>query len=172
VVLRNGLLYFASVGVGRVIVTEPDGRFREYIDLISRLELEEAQKAAGVEIVGFWVAEDGSMFFTVPVLFKVFKLSPDKELSAFGRPGSAAGQFGVLAGVVTDSRGNVLVADKLKCVVMAFDKDFQFLAEFGYRGARPQNLIVPDDIAIDKNDHLFVTQGRRRGVSVFALTAG
>ena len=75
----------------------------------------------------------------------------------------------MLAGIAIDSKGNLLVADKLRCVVMAFDKDFTFVSEFGYRGTRPQNLIVPDDVAIDQKDRVYVSQGRQRGVSVFAL---
>jgi DNA-binding beta-propeller fold protein YncE len=92
-------------------------------------------------------------------------------LSAFGKPGSAPGRFGVIAGVAIDSHANVLVADKLKCVVMVFDKNFNFVTEFGYRGVRPENLIVPDDIAVDRKDRLYVSQGRRRGVSVFSLAS-
>jgi hypothetical protein len=88
---------------------------------------------------------------------------------SFGRPGSSPGRFGVIAGVATDDSGNILVTDKLKCVVMVFDKGFTFLDEFGYRGTRPENLIVPDDIAVDRKGRVYITQGRRRGVSVFAL---
>jgi hypothetical protein len=55
-------------------------------------------------------------------------------------------------------------------VVMIFDRGFNFLGEFGYRGARPENLIVPDDVVVDKKDRVYVAQARRRGVSVFALT--
>jgi hypothetical protein len=76
----------------------------------------------------------------------------------------------VVAGIVKDSRGDYLVVDKLKCAVMVFDKDFNFLTQFGYRGSRPGNLIAPDDIAIDNNDRIYVTQAARRGVSVFKLT--
>jgi hypothetical protein len=54
--------------------------------------------------------------------------------------------------------------------VMVFDRDFRLLAEFGYRGARPENLIVPDDLAVDGRDRVYVSQGRRRGVSVFSLS--
>jgi DNA-binding beta-propeller fold protein YncE len=79
------------------------------------------------------------------------------------------GRFGILAGIAIDSRGNLLVLDKLKSAVMAFDKDFNFVTAFGYRGARPGNLIVPDGLAIDRRDRLYVTQARKRGVSVFAL---
>jgi hypothetical protein len=53
---------------------------------------------------------------------------------------------------------------------MVFDKKFNFLAQFGYRGFKPGNLIVPDDIAIDDKDRIYVTQARKRGVSVFKIT--
>lgn len=168
-IYRAGLLYFLSTTAASLVVTDGSGAFHEHVDLATLLGQDEWQKGGG-EIGGFSVDDEGNVFFTVPVLFKVYKLTPQRTLTSFGRPGSAPGRFGVVAGVAADSRGNILVADRLKCVVMAFDKDFNFLAEFGYRGSRPDNLIVPDQIAIDGRDRVYVTQGRRRGVSVFALS--
>ena len=112
---------------------------------------------------------DGSIFLTMPTLFKVYKLSPDGSLTSFGRAGSSAGRFGIIAGVATDSRGDVLVSDKLRSVVMVFDKNLGFVTEFGYRGARPENLIVPDDLAVDRQDHVYMSPAHQRGVAVFAL---
>jgi DNA-binding beta-propeller fold protein YncE len=54
--------------------------------------------------------------------------------------------------------------------VLVFDKDFNFVTQFGSRGLRPGNLIAPDDIAIDNDDKVYVTQGNKRGVSVFKIT--
>ena len=133
------------------------------------MEPEDRQKG-GVETLGFTVDAGGNVFFTVPSQFRAYKLSPDGQLTYFGRPGSAPGRFGIAAGIATDSVGNLLVSDKLKCVVMVFDKDFNFITEFGYRGTRPENLVVPEDIAVDRLDRVYVAQGRRRGVSVTALT--
>jgi hypothetical protein len=165
---RNGLFYFASLGTSSVIVTDSNGEFRKHLEFVPMLEEDERQKG-GAEMIGFSADQEGNIFFTIPTLFKVYKFSTDGKLTSFGRPGSAAGRFGVISGIASDSHGNLLVADKLKCVVMVFDKDFKFLTEFGYRGLRPENLIVPDDIAIDRRDRLYVSQGRRRGISVFAL---
>jgi hypothetical protein len=169
-IFRNGLFYFVSSNASSVIVTDSGGEFREHIDLLALLE-EDERKKGEAELMGITVDREGNIFFTVPVLFRVFKLTPDRKLSSFGRSGSAPGRFGIVAGIVTDSRGNLLVTDKLRCVVMVFDKDFTFLSEFGYRGSKPENLVVPDDIAIDQRDRIYVSQGRRRGVSVFALTS-
>ncbi len=168
-VYRNGLFYFASLASSSVIITDSNGEFRKHIDFLRLLDAEERQDGE-TETIGFTVDPEGNIFFTIPTLFKVCKLWPNGKLTSFGRPGSAPGRFGVLAGVASDSKGNLLVADKLKCVVMAFDKDFNFLTEFGYRGSRPENLVVPDDIDIDRRDRVYVSQGRQRGVSVFALT--
>jgi hypothetical protein len=169
-VLQNGHLYFVSTNTSSVIITDASGEFREHLDLLPFVDADEKQ-ATGAELIGFTVDGEGNVYFTVPALFRVVKISPDRKVTSFGQPGSAPGRFGVVAGIVTDSRGNLLVADKLRCVVMVFDKDFKFLAEFGYRGSRPENLIVPDDLAIDQRDRVYVSQGRRRGVSVFALTS-
>ncbi len=168
VVHRNGLLYFASLNSASVIVTDANGEFRERVDLLSHMAPEERQRT-GAEVFGFDVDGAANVFFTVPVLFRVFKRSPDGAVTSFGTSGSAPGKFGVVSGVAADSRGNVLVTDKLKCAVIVFDKDFNFVTEFGYRGSRPENLIVPEDLVIDGRDRVYVTQMRRRGVSVFAL---
>ncbi len=166
-IYRDGLFYFASLAASRVIITDANGGFRSHIEFLPLLEPSERQD--GVESVGFTVDQGGNIFLTMPALFRVFKRSPDGQLTSFGRSGSAPGRFGILAGVAADSQGNLFVADKLKCVVMVFDKDFNFLTEFGYRGPRPENLIVPDDVAVDRRDRVYVSQARRRGVSVFAL---
>jgi hypothetical protein len=166
--VRNGLFYFVSLSTSRVIVTDANGTFRRYVELLALLDVEDRRKGE-TETIGFTVDGEGNLFFTMPTLFKVFKVSPDGTLASFGRPGSPPGRFGILAGIAADSHGNLVVADKLKCVIMVFDKDFNFLSEFGYRGARPENLIQPDDVVVDRRDRLYVSQGRRRGVSVFAL---
>jgi hypothetical protein len=169
VIYRNGLLYFFSQATSSVIITDGNGEFRKHIEFRALLEPDDRQKGeAGV--IGFTVDQEGSVFFTMPALFKVYKVSPDGSVRSFGRSGSTPGRFGIVAGVVSDSHGNLFVADRLKCVVMVFDRDFRFLTEFGYRGTRPENLIQPDEVAIDRKDRLYVSQWRNRGVSVFTLT--
>ena len=168
VLRRNGMFYFVSLPTSSVIVTDSSGVFRRHIELDPLLEPEDREKGGG-ETIGFTVDPEGNVFFTLPTLFRVYRISPDGKLASFGRSGSAPGRFGIVSGITADSHGNLLVADKLKCVVMMFDKDFNFLSEFGYRGTRPENLIQPDDLSVDHRDRLYVSQGRKRGVSVFAL---
>jgi DNA-binding beta-propeller fold protein YncE len=77
----------------------------------------------------------------------------------------------VAAGVAGDDKGNLFVADKGRNVVMMFDKDHQFVAEFGEYGDRPENLVRPEQVAWSPAGKLYVTQMRNRGVSVFDAAA-
>lgn len=170
-VYRKGTFYLASLSSMQIVVTGRNGDYIDSFDIKQMLELSEGErkKSEELDMVGFNVDGEGNMLFTIPVLFKVFRLTPDHKLSSFGQPGSIPGRFGIVAGVAGDNRGNYLVVDKLKSVVMVFDKNFTFLTEFGRRGVNPDNLIVPDEITVDQSDKVYVTQARRRGVSVFRL---
>ena len=75
-----------------------------------------------------------------------------------------------MAGIVTDDKGYLYLTDTLKCAVLIFDKDFNFLTEFGYRGYGPGNLIAPREITLDSRGRLYVAQAARRGVSVYQVT--
>ncbi len=162
-------LYLASTGEMRIVISDLQGNFKKGYDLIPLLEREEKDRG-NMEMIGFSVDSEGNILFTVPTLFRACVLSPDGRLDWFGRPGSIPGKFNIVAGITRDSRGNYLVVDKLKCTVMVFDRNFRFLTQFGYRGLKPGNLIAPDDIAIDGSERVYVTQSRKRGVSVFRLT--
>jgi DNA-binding beta-propeller fold protein YncE len=106
---------------------------------------------------------------TVPSLFRAYIVSPGGAVTWFGKPGGGPGRFNIAAGIARDSKGNYLVVDRLKGSVLVFDKDFNFTTQFGVRGYKPGELISPNDIAIDNQNRIYVTQMGRRGVSVYAL---
>lgn len=168
-VYRNGDLYLFSGTDLVVVVADARGNFKKQYDLFSLLELTEKDRG-NVEITGFSVDGGGNILFTTAVQFRAHILRPDGKLSSFGKPGGAPGNFNVIAGIAADSKGNVLVADKLKSAVLVFDSNFNFVTQFGYRGPKPGNLLVPDTIVVDGQDRIYVTQAGRRGVSVFRLT--
>jgi DNA-binding beta-propeller fold protein YncE len=168
-VCQGDSLYFASGEGMKIVITDLEGNFKRGYDLFSLLELTEKEKGSA-EIFGFSVDGKGNILFTIPVLFKAFMLSNEGKVSWFGKPGGAPGKFNIVSGIVRDSQGNFLVVDRLKSAIMTFDKEFNFVTQFGFRGLKPENLIAPDDIAIDSNDRIYVTQQRKRGISVFKLT--
>jgi hypothetical protein len=167
-IYRQGSFYLASLLGMMLVIADRDGNFTKGYDLLPLFELEEKDRG-NVEISGFFVDADANVIMTVPVLFRAYILSPDGAVTWFGKPGGAPGRFNIVAGVVRDSKKNYLVVDRLKCAVLVFDRNVNFTKQFGIRGYRPGDLISPNDIAIDNQDRIYVTQMGKRGVSVYAL---
>jgi hypothetical protein len=167
-IYREGNFYLASLISMLVVVADANGVFKEVYDILPLLELEEKEKE-GAMMEGFSIDKEGNFLFTVPPLFRAYKISPDRKVSYFGKPGGAPGRFNIVAGIVTDSRGNILVVDKLKCSVMVYDKNFNFLNQFGSRGWKSGFLIAPEDIVIDSRDRVYITQAGKKGIIVFRL---
>ena len=118
---------------------------------------------------GFTIDGEGNMYFTIPTAFRAFRVTPDGHVGVFGTGGDGPGKFGVISGIAVDSRGYIYVSDKLRCVVLIFDKNLEFVREFGYRGYGMGGLIVPTDIVIGKDGMLYVAQGGNRGVDAFKM---
>ncbi|MDR9501568.1 MAG: hypothetical protein RI601_07210 [Desulfurivibrionaceae bacterium] len=175
-VYRNNSFYLVDSASLRILVVSREGEFKKLHRLGVQLQDmaaeqdRERKKTQGLEMGGFAVDDQGTIYFTVPVLFAAFRLEQAGVLESFGRSGSGPGKFGVVAGIAGDGHGNIYVSDRLRSVVMVFDHNFEFLGEFGHRGNGEENLIVPDDIAVDgEAGRLYVAQAANRGVSVFRL---
>jgi len=169
IIYREGRLYLVDKNLMKVAVTDMSGAYLDGYDLAALLRFDE-KKRADTGIVGFSVDKEGNIFFTIPVQFQAYKVTPDHKIVAFGQRGSAPGKFNIVGGIATDDKGYLYLTDTLRCVVMIFDKDFKFLKEFGYRGYGPENLIAPMELTVDNRDRIYVSQSARRGVSVFKIT--
>ena len=170
IISRDGKLYLADLFEKKVVVTDAQGVFREGYDIAPLLAGYEDKPGVENNIVGFTVGPEGNLFFTIPSLFKVFRLSPDRQLSSFGEPGNRQGKFNIVSGIAVDERGNIFVTDTLRSVVAVFDREFKFQTQFSRRGLEPGSLIAPNDLSIDKRSRLYVSQARKRGISVFQIT--
>lgn len=168
IVYGIGKLYFAEVSRLKIVVTDMNGVFERGFDIAPMIKVADSKRDEN-EMTGFNVDKDGNILFTISVTFQAYKLFPDGTLDSFGKSGGGPGAFGVAAGITSDRDGNIYVADKLRCVVLVFDGNFTFLREFGYRGNQPKNLVVPNDIDIDKNGKLYISQGGSRGISVYKM---
>lgn len=173
---RDGLFYLLDADALQVIITGADGTFKQGHDLSEKFndiadeQDIEKKKSIALEISGFSVDSDVNIYLTAPTLFSAFRLNPDGTLDTFGTSGSGPGKFGVVSGIVADSKGNIYVADRLRSVVMIFDRNFVFQGEFGYRGGRPEDLIVPDDLLLDEaGQRVFVAQAANKGVGAYRV---
>ena len=169
IVYRRNQLYLVNTARLAIVVTDSNGVYRRGYNVGDLAGFAEKDRG-NMDIGGFSVDPQGNMLFTIPVLFSAYKLTPDEKLAAFGTPGSAPGKFNLVGGIVADDRGYFYVADKLKSAVLIFDPNFRFQRQFGYRGRAPQNLITPNNLVLDAQNRLYVSQMGKRGVSVFKIT--
>ncbi len=168
-VYQAGRLVLASTTQMLVGSFDLNGAFERGWDLAEILGISAADRA-GLELGGFATDRRGNFVFTIPADFKAYVVSPEGEVAAFGGAGSTPGRFGVAAGIAADERGNLLVADRLRNVVMVFDEGFRLLQEFGFRNGTPESLVRPGGLAVGNGGKVYVSQLGNRGVSVFAVT--
>lgn len=167
-VFQRGAMYLASSMGLKIMTADREGRFTKGYDLFRLFELEEKDRGT-VELGGFSVDRDGNILMTAPVLFRAFVLSPDGRIRPFGKASSAPGGFNIAGGIGRDSKGSLLIVDKLKGSVLVFDRNLAFVTQFSRHGRKRGELLYPDDLVIDSRDRVYVTQMGRRGVSVFTL---
>lgn len=169
VIFKDGRLYLVSTSAMQVVVTDDSGYFLKGYDVGALLGMGEAE-VAGSGMNGVTLSDDGRIAFVLASSAQVTIMSPDGSVAGFGKRGSGPGKFGVPTGVAMDQKGNILVSDRLRSVVLIFDKSFSFVTEFGFRGLLPGNLIVPGEIKVDDAGRVYITQLRRRGVNVYQLS--
>jgi hypothetical protein len=166
IAFAKGKIHLADMPRMRVLVLDEHGAYVTSYDLAALLDVE--QKRADLGLNGFNVDREGNILFTVAPLFKAYTLSPTSGLRTWGTPGGAPGKFNIVAGIAADDQGRIYVVDMLKCAVITFDRDLNFIGEFGYRGYSPGRLIAPRSVAVG-NGNVYVAQYGGRGVTVFKV---
>ena len=85
---------------------------------------------------------------------RIVKFSKDgKFLTAWGTHGKARGQFDTPHGIALDSKGRVYVGERVNNRVTVYEPDGKFVAEWKQFGR-------PSDVAIDKNDMIYVADSQ------------
>ena len=85
---------------------------------------------------------------------RIVKYNKDgKFLMAWGKHGKGPGEFDTPHGIALDSAGRVYVADRVNNRIQVFEGDGKFVAEWKQFGR-------PSDVAIDKNDNIYVADSQ------------
>ncbi|MDA8174359.1 MAG: hypothetical protein M0018_07200 [Nitrospiraceae bacterium] len=167
--IRGGHIYLVDMGHLLVAQVNRKGACLKAWNISHIMGWDKLSVRTQMSAFGFTIDQKGNMFFTIPTSFRAFKMTPEGKVTGFGQGGDGPGKFGVAAGVAVDTRGYIYIADKLRCVVLIFNKDLRFVREFGYRGYGLGGLIVPTAVAMDRTGTLYVAQGGNRGVDVFRM---
>jgi hypothetical protein len=173
---HNGHLYLGSTGAMKVVVTNMEGEYIKGYDLVAILgsDLDEKEKSRGRKrseeqrradngLEGFNLDQEGNVLFVLPVLGRAGRISTDGSVQLFGKRGNGHGKFGVPGGITADRAGNYLVSDKLRNVVIMFDKDLEYVMEFNAA------LTGPTVMDVDGDGKLYVALAGSRGVNVYRL---
>jgi uncharacterized protein (TIGR03663 family) len=120
-------------------------------------------------------APDGAKFVIDHRANRVFELDANGAvIRSFGGFGGGTGKFNDAWGITVDGLGNILVADTFNHRVQKFDRDGNFLSQWGKPGVSDQPGIGQDtvffgprDIKIDRNGYLLVTDTGNKRVQVF-----
>jgi len=157
-------IYLADLNTMRVVVTGLDGLGVARYDLRTILKIPKKQWSDGLR--GFNVDKDGNILGTSSGLFLAFRMTPEGKATSFGGRGSLPGKFNIVAGIAADEKGNIWLTDALRCAVMVYDAQLNFIDEFGYHDDDDeQGLIGPNDVAVAQG-RVYVSQSRG-GVKAF-----
>jgi DNA-binding beta-propeller fold protein YncE len=169
---KGGHLYVVDTDSLRVAVYDGGGRYERGYMLADVLEPAEQQDRGNAEnaMFGFTVDREGRLFFTIPTLFSVYRVSVDGRVETFGEAGSSPGKFSIVSGIAVDEDGYIYLSDRNRSVVMIYGPDLKFRYEFGYRGLGPGGLIVPRDLDVDGTGKVYVAQMGSRGIKAFRVS--
>ncbi|HEY6248539.1 MAG TPA: peptidyl-alpha-hydroxyglycine alpha-amidating lyase family protein [Candidatus Angelobacter sp.] len=87
---------------------------------------------------------------------RIVKFSKDgKFIKAWGKKGSAPGEFDTPHAIAMDSKGRIFVGDRANNRIQIFDQEGNFIAEWKQFGR-------PSGIFIDKHDNIYVADSESR----------
>lgn len=102
--------------------------------------------------------------------FRVLVYSPEGQLLSTlgGVQGHGPGEFGFVTDAVEDSRGNLYVSEYGEYDrIQKFTPDGKFVLEWGGHGFEPGKFVRPQNMAIDEQDRIWVTDACNHRIQVF-----
>ncbi|MFO0829371.1 MAG: 6-bladed beta-propeller [Phycisphaerales bacterium] len=97
----------------------------------------------------------------------VFDRTSGDKIASIGTIGDGDGQFRLPLGLAVDPKGDVYVADVMRCRVQKFSPDGTFIAGVGTQGDVAGSFARPKHIAIDSDGILYVVDAAFQNVQMF-----
>ena len=154
---------FIADKTGRIQVFDRDGKF------IRRWRIPEVYSG---KPVGLSISHDDLLIVCDTHYFRVLFYTPAGELvpsrTIGGKNGRQPGEFGFITDVVQDSSHNYYVGDYGDFDrIQKFDPDGNYVCEIGGHGESLGQFLRPQSLAMDANNHLWVTDACNHRIQVF-----
>ena len=171
----NADFYVADSRNHRVLHIAPDGSLLQEWGSFADIFLGDAPIGTFNEPWGVAVGPDGSVYITDTWNHRVQKFTKDgKPIKTWGQygqpvidiPESASSLWGP-RGIAVDARGRVLVADTGNKRIVIFDKDGNYITEFGTGGFDPGQFDEPVAVAVAPSGTVYVTDTWNQRVQGF-----
>ena len=104
--------------------------------------------------------------------FRVLFYTPEGEWledqTIGGTFGGGPGEFCFVTDVAEDSQGNLYISEYGEYDrIQKFSPDHHFIMQWGHHGSEPGQFLRPQNLAIDENDHLWVSDACNDRIQVF-----
>ncbi len=171
----NADFYVADSRNQRILHIASDGSLLHQWGSFADVFSGEASIGTFNEPWGIAVGPDGSVYVTDTWNHRIQKFTengtPVKMWGQYGQPlpgvPESASSFWGPRGIAVDGNGNVLVADTGNKRIVVFDKDGNYITEFGSAGFDPGQFDEPVGVAVAPSGTVYVTDTWNQRVQAF-----
>jgi len=163
----------------RAMAFDPRGRFY-VVDMTARIQAFDAEgnpltswrtpASKNGKPTGLAVGRDGSVLVADTHYYRVLVYSPEGKLlrAIGGEFGYRPGELAQVTDVAQDSRGNYYVGEKGEYDrIQKFSPDGEFLLQWGGHGCEPGQFVLPQSLAVDEQDRIWVADSCNHRIQVF-----
>ncbi|MBN2022988.1 MAG: hypothetical protein JW809_09350 [Pirellulales bacterium] len=119
---------------------------------------------------GITIGRDGNVLVADTHYYRVLVYSPEGKLlrTIGGTMGQKPGEFDLVTDVVQDRQGNYYVSQYGEYDrIQKYSPEGNYLLYWGGHGSEPGQFLRPQNMAIDEDDHIWVTDAGNHRIQIF-----
>lgn len=152
---KEGLFYVADNKSRKIFVVNAQN------SILRVMDLSEHVKSIGSLVID---RARGTLIIPDSKGSKIVKFSLDGKLLSTV---DGKGYFSFPNAVAVASDASIFIADTFNATILHFSAEGKYIASIGKRGDSPGNLTLVTGVAVDSEDHVYVTDGRLHNVTIF-----